>query len=552
MTSVPRPIFFIVALLLALISFIELNHRSLADPDEGRYSEIAREMAATNDFVTPRLNGLKYFEKPPLQYWATAIAFKVFGVNEFSARLYTFLCGLGCIFLVGYTATRLYDEDTGAYAVLALVSSFFFTAFTQVVTLDMGLTFWMTLGICSFVMAHGSPHDLPGGLIGANSVAQSRRRWMLMAWIGMAGAVLSKSLIGIVFPSAAIFLYCLTQGDWRLLKKLEWTFGLLLFFAITAPWFVAISLENPEFFQFHFIHEHFTRFASNTHRREAPWYTFFLLLPLGLLPWGLALLPAAIDGWRNPHYRVCKPDGTTFAPLKFILLFCIFVLLFFTKSNSKLPHYILPLFPLLAIVIGVYLNNTEPKKLAWLMLPTVLFGLGGAYAIWKLDPNATIWIAGVLVFAFLIMVAFIMLRSQQKWHGAMTLAIATVALITVTARNYDEHFPKKVTTEVAQSIKKYLTPETRLYAINIYDQSLPFNLKRIFTLVEYVDEFEMGQKAEPKKHIARMNDLPAAWNAPGPAMAIIQPGDVEKLKALGIGFDIIYRDERRLAIRKIP
>ena len=108
MTSIPRPFVFVIALILALLTLSELGTRRLADPDEGRYSEISREMAQSNDFVTPRLNGLKYFEKPPMQYWATAIAFKLLGESEFSARLYTFLCALGCIFIIDFRFWRLF------------------------------------------------------------------------------------------------------------------------------------------------------------------------------------------------------------------------------------------------------------------------------------------------------------------------------------------------------------------------------------------------------------------------------------------------------------
>ena len=553
MTSIPRPLVLLIALLLALLAFGDLGYRKLADPDEGRYSEISREMAASNDFITPRLNGLKYFEKPPLQYWATAAVFKLFGENEFTARLYTLLCGLGCIFLIGYTATRLYDADTGAYAALALISSWYFMAFTQVVTLDTGLTFWMTLGICGFLLAHGLALD------------SSRQRWMLVAWAGMAGAVLSKGLIGIVFPSAAIFLYCLTQQNWRLLAKLEWFYGLGLFFIITVPWHVMVSLQNPEFAHFYFVHEHFERFLTTVHRREAPWWTFFAITVVGLMPWGLALIPAINHGWRNPALRLSKPDGSTFAPLKFVLLFSAFVLLFFTKSSSKLPGYILPIFPLLAFVIGVYLKNAEPKKLAWWLIPMLPLTLGGAYAAW-LEPTRrvadglmrqqmysefSLWvIAGLLTLATATLLAFTLLRKSRTGPAVATMAAATMILVVLLSHGYDRLSPLKSSFAVSQAISERLKPETRLYAVKIYDQSLPFYLKRTLTLVEYVDEFEMGQNAEPGKHIAAIKDFPAAWSMPGPAIAIIQPSSVDELKALGINFEIIYRDARRLAVQK--
>ena len=539
-TSFRHPVAIFIALLLVLVTFSELGTRKLADPDEGRYSEISREMAQSNDFVTPRLNGLKYFEKPPLQYWATAIAFKLFGESEFTARLYTFLCGLGCIFLVFYTAARLYGESVGAYAALALISAWYFTTFTQIITLDVGLTFWLTLGIYGFVIAQSSATNA------------SRRYWMLVAWAGMAGAVMAKGLIGIVFPSAAIFFYCLTQRDWRLLAKLEWFYGLALFCAITVPWHVAVSSQNPEFPHFYFVHEHFERFLTTVHRREAPWWTFLAITVLGFMPWGVSLFPAVLQSWRNGKYRINKPDGTSFAPLKFILLFSAFVLLFFTYSSSKLPGYILPIFPALALIIGVYLSNTEPKKIAWQIIPGFPLALTGLYATWISKAEAgTLLIVGLLIWAIAILVAVVLLHRGKKWLATVGMAIATIILIGFITRGVEAMIPKKLSYAVASAIGKQLTPETRLYAIKIYDQSLPFYLKRTMMLVEYVDEFEMGQTAEPAKHIAAIKDLPAAWNAPGAAMAIIQPTGVAELKALGLSFEIIYQDERRMAIRKV-
>ena len=130
------------------------------------------------------------------------------------------------------------------------------------------------------------------------------------------------------------------------------------------------------------------------------------------------------------------------------------------------------------------------------------------------------------------------------------MAAATMILVVLLSHGYDRLSPLKSSFAVSQAISERLKPETRLYAVKIYDQSLPFYLKRTLTLVEYVDEFEMGQNAEPGKHIAAIKDFPAAWSMPGPAIAIIQPSSVDELTALGINFEIIYRDARRLAVQK--
>ncbi|MBL8510625.1 MAG: glycosyltransferase family 39 protein [Betaproteobacteria bacterium] len=550
MSSLSRPLVVLLILLAAFLSLDDLGHRKLANPDEGRYSEIAREMAISGDFITPRLNGLKYFEKPPLQYWATALTFRAFGESEFTARLYPALCGLGCILLILFTAGRLYGVETGAYSALALMSGLFFMAMNEVITLDMGLTFWMTLTVCAFLLAQSA------------ATPPARRSWLLLAWAGTALALLSKGLIGPVFPFAALFLYVLIHRKWHLLLQLEWRWGLLVFFLIATPWFVLVSLQNPEFPHFFFIHEHFERFLTTTHRREEPWWFFLPLLFFGYTPWILLLIPAAWAAWRADAANVA---AGRFAVLRYIVIFSVFVLFFFSKSGSKLPAYILPLFPLLAIPLGVYLCKADTKRLAWMVSPIIVLALAGSYYAWKAPAaraagnlSRQLWysqmgawvMAAMLALAAAALVAFVAFRYRQKVIALVTLAIGTLLAVEFIEQGYEYISPIQSGYATAQAISPHLKPETRLYAVRIYDQSLPFYLKRTLTLVDYVDEFELGQKQEPAKYLAKLSDFPTAWNAPGPALAMIQPGEVDQFRSMGLAFEVIHQDPRRTVIVK--
>ena len=544
-----RPFVALLAVLVLFLSLDSLGERKLANPDEGRYSEIAREMALTGDFVSPRLNGLKYFEKPPLQYWATAIAFRLFGESEFTARLYTALCGLGCVLVVAYAGKRLFNEETGLLAAMVMLSAPYFAALNEIVTLDMGLAFWMTLSISSFLISQSS--------------VVSRRRWLCVAWAAMAAAVLSKGLIGIVFPAAAVFLYCAIQRNFRLVAELGWWPGLPIFVLIAAPWFVLVSLQNPEFFQFFFIHEHLERFTTTAHRRVQPWWYFMPSLFVGFLPWMVVLVPAVANAWRTPAHVVGQTRA--FSPLKLILIYCGFILIFFSASGSKLPAYILPIFPLLALIIGIYIRNVDSRRLGWMTLPVVPIALYGAYAAWvepakrgnaefsrPLYDAMSVWVTGAaLGIAATLLFAFFLLWFNRKWLGVMFITFGTMIGIELIERGYEHISPLQSGANVAQPIRYHLKPETRLYSVETYDQSLPFYLKRTLTLVNYIDEFELGETSEPAKWIKHLEDFPAAWNAPGPAIAIIHPGAIEQMKALGLTFDIIHQDPRRVAIRKI-
>ncbi|MBL8513186.1 MAG: glycosyltransferase family 39 protein [Betaproteobacteria bacterium] len=547
-----RPVVWLLIALALVISMDGLGDRKLANPDEGRYSEISREMAASGDFVTPRLNGIKYFEKPPMQYWASAISFKLFGLSEWSARLYSMLCGLGCVLLAAYCARRCFDQDTALLTAAVLATAPYFAAMGEIVTLDMGLTLWMTLTVTSYLIAERA------------STAAARTRWLLAGWVGMAGAVLSKGLIGIVFPGAAIFLYCVLHRDFGRLARLAWLPGLAMFFALTVPWFYLVSQANPEFLRFFFIHEHFERFTSTAHRRTEAWWFFFPILFAGFLPWLVTLLPAIRRAWRRAPQM--DFNGRAFSPLRFIVIYSAFILLFFSASGSKLPAYILPFFPVLAIVIAAYLKQCESTRLAWMVLPIVPLALAGAWAAMRaperrgsdafakaLFQSMSEWVTpAAVVVAACALIAYFLLRMDRKWLGILTMTLGTMIGIEMIERGYEKISPLQSAHALAQSIRSQGLDKARIYSVVHYEQGLPFYLNRFVTLVDYLDEFETGLKAEPQKSIPKLADLPAAWNAPGDAVAIIQPSRLNDFKALGLPFTIIHQDSRRLALKKTP
>src|SRR5438876_3291524 len=261
-------------LVFALLWFSGLDYRRLVHPDEGRYAEIAREMAVTGDWVTPRLDGIKYFEKPALQYWITAAAYDAFGIHHWTARLWPALAGFLTVLFVGYVGLRIGGPQLGVYSASALGGSVWHVINAHFLTLDSGLTLWMSVGLGSLLIAQHSA-----------ATQRQERLWMLVAWAALALAVLSKGLIGVVLPGGALVLYSLVTRDWAVWRRLHLLLGAIVLFAIAAPWFLIVSLENHEFFDFFFIHEHFTRFLTSEHRREGPWWYFLPILAVGILPW---------------------------------------------------------------------------------------------------------------------------------------------------------------------------------------------------------------------------------------------------------------------------
>jgi 4-amino-4-deoxy-L-arabinose transferase-like glycosyltransferase len=534
-----------VLALVALAVGIDNMERPLANPDEGRYSEISREMAVSGDWITPRLNGIKYFEKPPLQYWATALAFTLFGESEYAARLYIGLCGLATILFVGFAGLRLGNAEMGLAAMLVLVASPYFMALGGIVTLDMGLTLWTSAMFFALLLAEQAV-DRP----------REHRRWMLFAWAAMALAVLSKGLVGIVFGGAAVFFQIVLQRDPAILRRLEWGYGLAIFIAVAAPWFVAVSLANPEFAYFFFIHEHFIRFLTKAHSRVEPWWYFIPIVIFGFLPWMFALPSAIAQAWRS------EDAARGLQPLRLAVLWSVFIVAFFSASGSKLPAYVLPAFPPLALVVGRYLAEAPARRLSIgsaLIIPAALV-LG--WLAWRYPETARdAWsrsmyvaaqgwaVAAALILLAASVTATVLLRTDRRWLAIVTVAFASVLLIECLENGYEHLSPRQSGQAVAEKMKPLLKPGTRLYSVEHYDQTVPFYIRRTLRLVNYFDEFATGLTAEPGIGMG-LDAFMADWLRPGEALAIMQPETFQKMKALGLPMQVLHDDPRRVLVRK--
>jgi len=538
-----RRVLLALLLLFAGIWFGTLEYRKLVRPDEGRYAEIAREMAVSGNFVTPRLNGLKYFEKPPLQYWATALAFQAFGEEHWAARLWPALTGFLALLLAAYTAFRLWGDAAGVIAFALLGSMSWQVVNSHYLSLDMGLAAFLTLALCGFLLAQQAP---------AGSLAH--RRWMLATWAGMALAVLSKGLVGLVIPGAALVLYSLIQRDWTLWKRLELTRGLALFFALAAPWFLLCARANPEFAHFFFIHEHFERYLLPEHRREGAWYYFLPVLALGLLPWLPHLLAYVWSSW--PRAR----STGEFVPERLLLIWAAFILVFFSASSSKLPSYILPMFPALALLLARRISRTESPALGVLALPLAALGVAGfimadevsiqsrADAPLLLYESYVPWLeAASLALSAGAVIAIAFAQTRRFVASVLALAFAGFLATTLAALGHDSLSPVKSSYHLLRAIRDQhgpLRPDLPFYSVETYDQTLPFYLKRTLTLVNFRDELALGLESEPERGIARFEDFAARWRADEDAYAVVQTERYGILAANGLPHRVLGADPR--------
>lgn len=497
--------FYLFAAGFVVLSLLVLDVRTLIQPDEGRYAEMAREMLLSGDWITTRLNGIKYFEKPPLHTWMSATAFALFGIGEWQARLWNGLCGVLTVFLVGYTGRQVFGGRAGYYAALVLGSTLFWSATSQFNSLDLAVAATMALSLCALLLAQRDDAD-----------PVQRRRWMLVCWAGMALSLLTKGLIGIVLPGGVLLLYTLFSGDRAIWRRLHPIGGLAVFLILSLPWFLLVAARNPEQPHFFFVHEHWDRFFLKTHRREGPWYYFLVLMLPASLPW-LPLLPASLAQARQ---RIAGQ----FQPARLLLVWIVFILAFFSYSSSKLPGYMVPVFPAIALLAGVYLERAGRTAALLVAALLALIGAAGLAAtpfVGKLGHNpidVALFESTSKLLAAGFMAALLAgsIALWAEWRGRRSAMVVAVAvggwLLTQCTLPAHEPFGRqRAGADLALSIRAELSEATPVYSVGTYRQSMTFYMGHTVIPVQYTDELGFGLRQEPERGIATLEEFYARW-----------------------------------------
>ncbi len=327
-----------------------LSHPSLFDDADGSHAEAGREMLTLHDWVTLHENGIRYLEKAPLPYWAMAVSFSLFGITEWTAR---FAQGLG-VFLLALLLVkmgrRFLTAQAGLWAGVVCITSFGPYLFTRILIPDLLVGLWIGLGLYFF---------LEGWQSGNPSLASC---WALAITVAL--NVLTKGLIGLVFPCGIILFFLLLVGDFRHLLKMRLVSSAAICLFVAAPWHVLAALRNPPagqakgFLWFYLVNEHFLRYIGK--RYPADYGTFPLLLFWGmilvwLLPWS-AFLPQAIGQVRLRLLRTAGMRTSQEAALLLFFVWAIVILLFFSFSTRQ-EYYLAPALPGLALLLGSWLGR---------------------------------------------------------------------------------------------------------------------------------------------------------------------------------------------------
>jgi 4-amino-4-deoxy-L-arabinose transferase-like glycosyltransferase len=525
---------------LTLLYALFLGSHPLVNPDEARYSGVAREMLVTGDFVTPKVNGVTFFDKPILYYWLQASSMAVFGVNEWSMRLWPALLGIvGCLFV--YTAGRLvFNRRTGLIGAFALATSVLYYGGSHFANMDLEVAVFISGSLLMFLV--GIQDNLP----------HLRKKFLYASYLLAGLAILTKGLIGIVFPMMIIGLWILFTNQWSILKRMCIWQGIIIIAVVVAPWLIAVQLRNPDFLYTFFYIQHFERFVTENFNSQKPFWFYVPLIVVGLLPFtGFAL--CALSKSLGLIWR----EKIKYKNELFLIIWPLVIFLFFSIPTSKLTGYILPVFPPLILLTAVYLDKRfdmparEVIKGNLLCL-VVLFAIGAVgafvapYTAYFLDGEYPTWIAYLVGTSFLVIalvMAFCLLRTVRVAFialcilgGSMMVMVSAIA----------PHLKLQSTLPLIEQMLTRIKPEDQIVAYYSYFYDVPtYSGKRVFLIADW-DNPKLLQKdnwrglfangrllrPETQEWLIKSDQLWSMWQQPGRIFMFVKENrysEVEKI-----------------------
>ncbi|HEX7696124.1 MAG TPA: glycosyltransferase family 39 protein [Candidatus Acidoferrum sp.] len=345
--------------------FSHLGAIGFVGPDEPRYAWIARDMAETGDWVTPRLYGKPWFEKPVLYYWGAALCFKLFGVTETAARLPSAISALLATLALAWLALRLYGAETARWLLLLLPTTVGMIGFSHAAATDMPFSGMLTIAmVCAAVVLGLTRNE--------NSPVIPQTPWLALVLFGffLGLAVLAKGPVGIILSGGAVFFWALVTKSWRDAFRLFHPAALASFCLTAFPWYILCARRNPDFFRIFIIEHNFKRYLTPEFQHLQPFWYYAPIVFVALIPWtGLALWSLVV-GAKDIIRKKSLGYG-----IGYFLAWSTFCVLFFSMSKSKLPGYILPSLPPLALLVCRSWTSTQSRSSRIQAWTVIGFGL---------------------------------------------------------------------------------------------------------------------------------------------------------------------------------
>ena len=521
---------YVIALLL--LSFVFFFHGigsySLKEPDEGRYAEIPREMVELHDYVVPHLDYTRYFEKPPLFYWAVAASYKVFGISEWSFRFPNALSALLCVVALYFGARRWIGREVAFLSSVILMSSLGFFAMARIVTLDMFFSLWLFLALLCFYGYY----------------RERRPLFIYLFYVAMGLSTLTKGPVCIILIGVTIFVFLLFEKNLSFLLELKWVSGLAVYLIVIIPWIVAISLREKEFLYFFVVDQNILRFLTTKHKRTGSLLYFFPVLFGGMLPWSLFIPRSFARLWKRKE-------------LKLFLIWTIVVFAFFTVSKSKLPPYILPVFPAVSLILGSFFHENWkagrvplPEVVIYIALFLVFASSGFLYGnaafssyVGTISAEATGIMGELKGFSIglsvlsALMIIFLLLRRFNRYSFVIPVFTLFSGVIVVMLMLNSNTIDKLNTTKSLSTVINRLKPAPE-HLVNYlaFDETLPFYAKRKILIAGYKGELEMGAAYEDSKAtFISEDDFLKLLHSQSPTVAVLKEKKLKRLREIAGG-----------------
>jgi 4-amino-4-deoxy-L-arabinose transferase-like glycosyltransferase len=572
----------LLLLVAALAFFVGLGRLPLLEPDEGRNAEVAREMLVSGDLITPHFDTLTYLDKPAVYFWLVAGSFRLWGINEWAARLPSALLALGTMLLAWYLGRRMFGDSAGLRAGIIFATTPLAIALSRLVIFDMTLAFLVTVALVCFWFARES---------------NFKRAWLDVAMFAAMGvATITKGPVGFLLPLLTILAFAALRGEVRQLKRLRWGWGILVFLAAALPWFIAVSVRNPDFPRYALWEESLQRFATSSTRRGGSFFYYIPIFLLGFFPWSFFLVAVA---WaRRRLWRALREEEC--ASVVFALAWAGVIFVFFTISHSKLPGYFLPAVVPLSILTAKAWEETAARNAqrlpGWLRggfvaliafgvvvaaLPQVLRLPSVEIALTeKTSPAVVALMKPSLFYSGLILMALGLVGRRvaaRRSGGAAAIACFGMLALTVPlllirwVAPLRAYYAGASSRQLAQTLLRSPEKDLPLYGYYCFRTSLVFYLRRPVGLVtrdgsELTSNYVSGHLPELRGRAASVSPGPGepdpllidaadlrarALHTPRPMLVMVRNRDVTKLSRTVPRLEPLWNDWE-FSVWKIP
>ena len=421
----------------AFLFFYGLGSFGLIGADEPRYAQVAREMLARHDWITPTLGGVPWLEKPVLYYWEAMLSYRIFGVSDWAARVPSAADATLMVFAV-YFFLRRFRPGLHLDGALIMASAAGIVGFARAASMDMPLAATFAIAMLAWYAWYES----------------QGRGWLALFYAFLAFGTLAKGPVAPLLAVVIVSLFAAAKGDLVLIRRTLWFPGILLFLGIALPWYVAVEIRNPQFFRVFILEHNLARFGTNLYHHQEPFWYYVPVVLLGLAPWTVMVLASwfeSVRGWWGEKREMLRAEDALNA---FCVIWLIVPLVFFSLSQSKLPGYIVPALPAGTLLLAEYVrrytvDNRRPNAFllighamvaAALMVPSLMIGhiLQQHHLAWMRATQACCVLAAMLAAG----IAITLLRSPGlRWLRFVTLIpviLSVAALLRIGAPVLDE------------------------------------------------------------------------------------------------------------------